>query len=74
MLDLFDRLIGCHFVVIVDGVEVDESEIFKFTEIIRGADDSVIVQGVIGRNLKTYPLNCISLKVNGMLFKILQVS
>ena len=74
MLDLFDRLIGCHFVVIVDGVEVDESEIFKFTEIIRGADDSVIVQGVIGRNLKTYPLNCIRLKVNGMLFKILQVS
>ena len=74
MLDLFDRLIGCHFVVIVDGVEVVESEIFQFTEIIRGVDDSIVVQGVIGRNLKTYPLNCIRLKVDDMLFKISQVS
>ena len=31
MLDLFDRLIGCHFVVIVDGVEVDDS--FKLSGI-----------------------------------------
>ena len=30
MLDLFDRLIGCHFVVIVDGVEVEESEIKSY--------------------------------------------
>ena len=74
MLDLFDRLIGCHFVVIIDGVEVEESEIFQFTEIIRGADDIIVVQGVIGRNQKTYPLNCIRLKVGGMLFKILQAS
>ena len=74
MLDLFDRLIGCEFVVIVDGVVVVESEIFQFTEIIRGVDDSIVVQGVIGRNLKTYPLNCIRLKVDDMLFKISQVS
>ena len=74
MLDLFDRLIGCHFVVIVDGVVVVESEIFQFTEIIRGADDTIVVQGVVGRNLKTYPLNCIRLKVDDVLFKISQVS
>ena len=74
MLDLFDRLIGCEFVVIVDGAVVVESEIFQFTEIIRGVDDSIVVQGVIGRNLKTYPLNCIRLKVDDMLFKISQVS
>ena len=32
MLDLFDRLIGCHFVVIVDGVEESEIKYYGVTK------------------------------------------
>ena len=73
MSELFDpyyRLIGCPFVVIVDGEVIVESKIFQFTKMTRGADDSIKVQAVIAENLKTYPLNCIRLKANGLLFKI----
>ena len=70
LFDLYYRLIGCPFVVIVDGEVIVESKIFQFTTITRGADDSVKVQAVIAENLKTYPLNCIRLKANGLLFKI----
>jgi hypothetical protein len=76
MIELFDmyyRLIGCPFVVIVDGEVIVESKIFQFTTITRGADDSIKVQAVIAENLKTYPLNCIRLKANGLLFKIQEI-
>ena len=73
LFDLYYRLIGCPFVVIVDGEVIVESKIFQFTTITRGADDSVKVQAVIAENLKTYPLNCIRLKANGLLFKIQEI-
>ena len=73
LFDLYYRLIGCPFVVIVDGEVVAESKIFQFTTIARGADDSIKVQAVIAENLKTYPLNCIRLKANGLLFKIQEI-
>lgn len=73
MFDLYYLLIGCPFVIISDGEVVVESKIFQFTTITRGADDSIKVQAVIAENLKTYPLNCIRLKANGMLLKIDQV-
>lgn len=76
MIELFDmyyRLIGCPFVVIVDGEVIVESKIFQFTTIARGADESIKVQAVIAENLKTYPLNCIRLKANGLLFKIQEI-
>ena len=73
LFDLYYRLIGCPFVVIVDGEVIVESKIFQFTTITRGADHSVKVQAVIAENLKTYPLNCISLKANGLLFKIQEI-
>ena len=70
IFDLYYRLIGCPFVVIVDGEIIVESKIFQFTTMTRGADDSIKVRAVVAENLKTYPLNCISLKANGLLFKI----
>ena len=70
LFDLYYRLIGCPFVIIVDGEVIVESKIFQFTTMTRGADHSVKVQAVVAENLKTYPLNCISLKANGLLFKI----
>ena len=70
IFDMYYRLIGCPFVVIVDGEIIVESKIFQFTTMTRGADDSIIIQAVIAENLKTYPLNCIRLKANGLLFKI----
>ena len=70
MFDMYYRLIGCPFVVIVDGEVVIESEIKSFTTLTRGADESTIVQAVVGTNLKIYPLNCIRLKANGLLFKL----
>ena len=70
LFDLYYRLIGCPFVVIVDGEVIVESKIFQFTTMTRGADDSIKVQAVVAENLKTYPLNCIRLKSNGLLFKI----
>ena len=70
MFDLYYLLIGCPFVVIVDGEVIVESKIFQFTTITRGADNSIKVQAVVAENLKTYPLNCIRLKANGLLFKI----
>ncbi len=70
IFDLYYRLIGCPFVVIVDGEIIVESKIFQFTTMTRGADDSIKVQAVVAENLKTYPLNCIRLKANGLLFKI----
>lgn len=70
MFDLYYRLIGCPFVVIVDGEVVAESEISYFTTLYRGADESVVIQAVVGANLKTYPLNCVRLKANGLLFKL----
>lgn len=76
MIELFDmyyRLIGCPFVVIVDDEVVAESKIFQFTTITRGADDGIKVQAIIAENLKTYPLNCIRLKANGLLFKIQEI-
>lgn len=73
MFDLYYHLIGCPFVVIVDGEIIAESKIFQFTKIVRGADDSIIVQAVIGEDLKTYPLNCIRIKANGLLFKIQEI-
>ena len=73
LFDLYYRLIGCPFVVIVDGEVIVESKIFQFTTITRGADHSIKVQAVIAENLKTYPLNCIGLKANGLLFKIQEI-
>ena len=73
LFDLYYRLVGCPFVVIVDGEVIVESKIFQFTTITRGADHSIKVQAVIAENLKTYPLNCISLKANGLLFKIQEI-
>ena len=70
MFDMYYRLIGCPFAVIIDGEVVIESEILSFTTLTRGADDSIKVQAVVAENLKTYPLNCIRLKANGLLFKI----
>ena len=70
LFDLYYRLIGCPFVVIVDDEVIVESKIFQFTTITRGADESIKVQAVIAENLKTYPLNCVRLKANGLLFKI----
>ena len=70
IFDMYYRLIGCPFVIIVDGEIIVESKIFQFTTMTRGADDSIIIQAVIAENLKTYPLNCIRLKANGLLFKI----
>ena len=73
IFDLYYRLIGCPFVIIVDGEVVVESKIFQFTTITRGVDHSVKVQAVIAENLKTYPLNCIRLKANGLLFQIQEI-
>lgn len=73
MFDLYYLLIGCPFVVIVDNIVIAESEIFQFTTETRGADDSIVIQAVIGRDLKTYPLNCIRLKANGMLFQLNEI-
>lgn len=73
LFDMYYRLIGCPFVVIVDGEVVVESKIFQFTTIARGQDESIKVQAVIAENLKTYPLNCIRLKANGLLFKIQEI-
>ena len=76
MSELFDmhyRLIGCPFVVIVDGEVIVESKIFQFTTTTRGAGHGIKVQAVIAENLKTYPLNCIRLKANGLLFKIQEI-
>ena len=73
IFDLYYRLIGCPFVVIVDGEVIVESKIFQFTTITRGADHSIKVQAVIAENLKTYPLNCITLKANGLQFKIQEI-
>lgn len=70
MFDMYCRLIGCPFVVIVDDEVVVESEIVSFTTLTRGADESVTIQAVRGANLKTYPLNCVRLKANGLLFKL----
>ena len=70
IFDLYSRLIGCPFVIIVDGEVIVESKIFQFTTMTRGADDSIKVQAVVAENLKTYPLNCIRLKANGLLFKL----
>ena len=70
IFDLYYRLIGCPFVIIVDGEVIVESKIFQFTTMTRGADDSIKFQAVVAENLKTYPLNCIRLKANGLLFKI----
>lgn len=70
LFDMYYRLIGCPFVVIVDDEVIVESKIFQFTTIARGADESIKVQAVIAENLKTYPLNCIRLKANGLIFKI----
>ena len=73
LFDLYYRLIGCPFVVIVDGEVIVEPKIFQFTTITRCADHSIKVQAVIAENLKTYPLNCIRLKANGLLFKIQEI-
>ena len=73
MFDLKYLLIGAPFVIIVDGKIIVESKIFQFTEIIRGADDSIKVEGVIAENLKTYPLNTIRIRANGKLFKITEI-
>ena len=70
MFDMYYRLIGCPFAIIVDGEVVIESEILSFTTLTRGADESVTVQAVVGTNLKIYPLNCVRLKANGLLFKL----
>ena len=70
MFDMYYRLIGCPFTVIIDGEVVIESEILSFTTLTRGADESVTVQAVVGTNLKIYPLNCVRLKANGLLFKL----
>ena len=73
LFDLYYRLIGCPFVVIVDGEVIVESKIFQFTTMTRGADYSIKVQAVVAENLKTFPLNCIRLKANGLLFKIQEI-